>query len=155
MNEQVLANASAIDLLSGRVKKLENSAGGDDVVSGGSGGKVQIASSTETYTSIASVTVPEDGLYIVCPWVLAYGKASTTAGTINANINTSAGESGGVTYAAKNMVAVPAFTAATDSEFSWSFIRSFSASDVLYLNVNHTTGKTRDVRGGIYIYKLV
>lgn len=49
MNEQVLANASAINLLSGRVKKLENSAGG------GGGGKTYKISLTLNGTTVSNV----------------------------------------------------------------------------------------------------
>lgn len=115
---------------------------------------ISVPSGDSTYTNMSSYTVQETGLYMVAVWVMAYGKANTTAGSIDANVNDTPGANTGFLYAARNVVNVPAYTTATACSFGWSFLRPFSAGDVMYLNLAHTTGQTRNIRAGLRVYRL-
>lgn len=125
------------------------------VITGTSPGNVSVASGAgTTYTQLAELEIPDDGIYLIIPWVMVYGVANAAAGYIDANIASTSGHTSGYGYGARWIQDVPAYTAATPSAFNWLYPRSLMAGNKVYLNVAHNTGVARNIRGNVRAIRI-
>lgn len=134
-------------------EKLSNGFG--TLVTGTSPGNVSVASGIgATYTQLAVLEIPDDGTYILMPWLMVYGVANAAVGYIDANIAGTTGHTTGYGYGARWIQDVPAYTDATPTAFNWFYPRSLMAGDKVYLNVAHNTGAARNIRGNIRAIRI-
>lgn len=125
------------------------------VVAGTSPGNVSVAAGIgATYTQLAVLEIPDDGTYILMPWLMVYGVANATVGYVDANIASTSGHTSGYGYGARWIQDIPAYAAASPSAFNWVYPRNLMAGDKVYLNVAHNTGAARNIRGNIRAIRI-
>lgn len=134
-------------------EKLSNGFG--TLVTGTSPGNVSVASGIgATYTQLAVLEIPDDGTYILMPWLMVYGAANATVGYVDANISSTSGHKYGYDYGARWVQNIPAYAAASPSAVSWVYPKNLMAGDKVYLNVAHNTGAARNIRGNIRAIRI-
>lgn len=150
---KILNGAVTIDKLSdGSVSFNKLTTDFGMIYAGASGGQITVESGAAS-TPLASLNL-DAGTYILLPWVFAYGSANSLQGTIDANISSTAGSTTGYDYGARWVANVPECATATATSFTWPYVRSFSSDAVVYINLQHTLGVSRNFRAGIRAVRI-